>query len=159
MKRSTITMALAALALAGCVKQEVVGGGGTATSLGSSLVIEQFMRATNLVMQQSSTDPSARAQHLATMGRLFGTKAGSATEKWPNNEMELRMYAIARELTHEDFEITGEQMVPGRDGEATRVMVKVTKNGRDYTVPFTLVRYKDSWLIEIVDLEVITNAR
>lgn len=142
MKRSVLLL-LAVLAAAACVKREVTVAG----NLGPSLVVEQFMRAAN-------------ARDLAAMGRLFGTSDGPVQGRWPKSEIEQRMFIIATELKHQDFAITSEQIVPGRGSAATRLSVKLTKDGKDYTVPFTLVRYKEnSWLVEQIGIDVITAPR
>lgn len=147
MKTSTIAIALAALTAAACVKEEVIGGSAGA-GVAPSLVVERFMRAVNM----NPTD-------LQGMGSLFGTPAGSAVEKWPRAEVESRMFAIARELKHQDFEITSQQLVPGRTGEATQLMLRIKINNNNHNVPFILVRYKDTWLIEQIGIDVITRPR
>lgn len=126
-----------------CVRQQVVA----ANSVGPSLVVEQFLRAAN-------------AQEWSTLGRLFGTKDGPVANRDDAKLVEQRMAVIGRELQHQDFDITSEQAVPGRSNEATRLIVKLRKDGKDYNVPFTLVRYKqNSWLVEQIGLDVITSPR
>lgn len=100
---------------------------------------------------------AANARDLDGMARLFGTKAGPASEKWGRTELEQRMFAIATELHHNDYEVAGEAMVPGRTETATKVNIRLTNENGKYIVPFTLVRYKsDSWLIEQIGIEVLT---
>lgn len=146
MKTRSLQSAFAFVLLAatvGCTKQEVITPGG----IGPSLVVEQFLRAAN-------------QKDLEGMGRLFGTKDGPVQGRWPRNEVELRMSAIAAELRHEDFEVVSDQMVPGRDDQATRLVIKLTADTRNYNVPFTLVRYNGrSWLIEQIGIEAITRTR
>lgn len=132
-----------ALNASACVKQQV----NPASNVGSSLVVEQFMRAAN-------------AKDLDAMARLFGTKDGPVFGKWPKDEIEKRMFVISTELKHEDFSVTAEQIVPGRGADATKLTVKLRKDGKDYNVPFTLVRYKnESWLVEQIGIDVITAPR
>ena len=140
----TASVALAfLLSTAACVKQEIRAG----SNVGSSLVVEQFLRAAN-------------GKDLAGMARLFGTKDGPVVGRWPKDEVEKRMYVISTELKHEDFAVTAEQIVPGRGDGATKLTVKLRKEGKDYNVPFTLVRYKEtSWLVEQIGLDVITAPR
>lgn len=143
----TIKMVMVVLTLAlsttACVKQQV----SAVSNVGSSLVVEQFMRAAN-------------AKDLDAMARLFGTKDGSVFGRWPKDEIEKRMFVISTELKHEDFSVTAEQIVPGRGADATKLTVKLRKDGRDYNVPFTLVRYKnESWLVEQIGIDVITSPR
>ena len=150
MRRALIAATIVAIATAACVKQQVVNNSDGSTlpgrsGVGPSLVIEQFMRAVN-------------AKDLARMAQLFGTKDGPIAGRDQREQVEQRMFAIASVLGHEDFEIQGEQLVPGRTTEATRVMVKVTISGKSHAVPFTLVRYKENnWLVEQIGIDVITG--
>ena len=137
------------LSTTACVKKEVVrsGSGTSATGVGPSLVVDQFLRAAN-------------SKDIARMGQLFGTKDGPISGRDSREQVEQRMFALAAILEHEDFEIQAEQMVPGRTAEATLLTVKLTKEKKAYTVPFTLVRYKSSsWLVEQVGIDVITAPR
>lgn len=145
MKTATAAFAVVlamTLGTTACTKQEVAAQ----TSVGPSLVVEQFMRAAN-------------ARDLQSMGRLFGTKDGPIIKRDDKGEVERRMFAIATELQHSDFEVAAEEMVPGRSGEATRLIVRLTKEDVKFNVPFTLVRYKDTWLVEQIALEVLTAPR
>lgn len=147
MTRSMVALTLVALTLAGCVKEQVVGSGGSA--LAPSLIVEQFMRAVN-------------AKNWQGMARIFGTKNGPEITTNSNRDVvalaEKRMSLIGEILRHEDFEVTSEQTVPGRTDYATRLVVKVRRNGRDYNVPFILVRHgESSWLIEEIGIDVITR--
>lgn len=149
MKTSMITLMLAALTVAGCVKEQVVVPTRTSSGVGPALVIEQFMRAVN-----------SEPKDLVTMGRLFGTKDGPIGERDPRPQVEQRMFAIATVLHHDDYEVVREQQVPGRTSEATQLMVRVKAGEHSSTVPFTMVRYKDGgWLIEQIGLDAITNQR
>ncbi|HET9439134.1 MAG TPA: hypothetical protein VFO52_03140 [Longimicrobiales bacterium] len=146
MKLSTISLVTAAVLLSGCVKEQVSGG--TSSTLGPSLVIEQFMRALN-----------SEPKDLTTMGRLFGTSDGPILDRDPRAQVEQRMFAIATVLHHDDYEMVREQQVPGRTNEATQVFVRVKQGSNNNPVPFTLVRYKGGWLIEQIGIDVITNQR
>jgi hypothetical protein len=152
MKRSMMmTLLLAALPLGACVKEQMIAASSTtsASGLAPSLVVEQFMRAVN-----------SEPKDLNTMARLFGTKDGPISERDPRSQVEQRMFAIASVLKYDDYEIARENIVPGRTGEAIQLMVRVTRNKQSNTVPFTLVRYKEnSWLIEAIGINVITNQR
>jgi hypothetical protein len=141
---------LIALTLGACVKEEMIGrSAGSSGGVAPSLVVEQFMRAVN-------SDP----KDLNTMARLFGTKEGPVAERDPKGSVEQRMFAIGKVLEHEDYEIARENIVPGRTAEAIQLMVRVTKNQQKLMVPFTMVRYKEnSWLIEAIGIDVITNQR
>ena len=147
MKR-TLTLMLATVVLTACVKEQVVSGGRSAANLGPSMVVEQFMRALN-----------SEPKDVALMARLFGTKEGPIGERDPKVQVEQRMFAIAAVLRHDDYEIVREQQVPGRTAEATQLLVRVKAGEKSNNVPFTLVRYKDGWLVEQIGIDVITNQR
>lgn len=149
MKRSTVSLMLAALTVSACVQQQVVVPARSSSGVGPALVVEQFMRAVN-----------SEPKDLATMGRLFGTKEGPIGERDPKAQVEQRMHAIATVLHHDDYEILREQQVPGRTSEATQLLVRVKSGQRTSTVPFTMVRYQEgAWLIEQIGIDVITNQR
>jgi hypothetical protein len=152
MKRSMFALMVGTLALSACVKEEVVPtprGVSGASGVGPTLVIDQFMRALN-----------SEPKDLATMGRLFGTKEGPISGRDPKAQVEQRMFALASVLHHDDYEVVREQQVPGRTGEATQLLVRITAGKNTNTVPFTMVRYKDgAWLIEQIGIDQITNRR
>jgi hypothetical protein len=116
-------------------------------AVAASLVIEQFLRASN-------------ANELETMARLFGTRDGAVIDRDPRDANEKRMFAVATILRHEDYRIEGNEIVPGRSDEATRVRVRMTIGGQSFAVPFTLVQSKRGlWLIEEIGIEEITSKR
>jgi hypothetical protein len=147
MKR-TLTLMLATVVLTACVKEQVVSGGRSAANLGPSMVVEQFMRALN-----------SEPKDVVLMARLFGTKEGPIGDRDPKVQVEQRMFAIAAVLRHDDYEILREQQVPGRSEDATQLLVRVKAGEKSNNVPFTLVRYKDGWLVEQIGIDVITNQR
>jgi hypothetical protein len=116
-------------------------------AVAASLVIEQFLRAVN-------------ANDLDTMARLFGTRNGAVFDRDPRAANEQRMFALASILRHEDYRIEGNEIVPGRSDEATRVKVRMTIKQQSFAVPFTLVQSKRGpWLIEEIGIEPITSRR
>ena len=148
MRTVSIALIAAAVALTACAKQVVVDdGGGMAATVAPSLVVEQFLRAAN-------------AQDLGAMGRLFGTREGPISERDPRSTVEQRMFALASILRHDDFEVTGDQQVPGRTEEARKLTVRLKSGQRSYHVPFTMVRStRSGWLVEQIGIDVITNPR
>ena len=128
---------------------------------GPSLTIERFLRAASSVSQLSASagQGSARmADEIETMARLFGTREGSVLERHPRDEVEQRMFLIARILQHTDYALAGERAVPGRSREAIEVRVNLTTNEGVKTVPFIVVRTSGGeWLIENIDLVAITG--
>lgn len=140
---------LSAIALAvvfsACTQRvETVPMGG----VGHTIVLEQFLSAAN-------------AQDLVKMGTLFGTAdKGAISGQWPKDEVEKRMFIFANVLRHDDYKIEGETLVPGRLNDAKQLNVSLTRGQRKVIVPFTLVRTKkDSWLVEMFDLEKLIGSR
>lgn len=121
-------------------------GTGAGASLGPTLVVEQFLRAAN-------------TRDLDTMARLFGTTDGPIVRRDTRQNVERRMYLIAEVLQHQDFRFVREGIVPGRSEVAKRLDFDLTMRGQPVRVPFTIVRAKDDWLVEEIDLEAITSAR
>lgn len=145
--RSRIALAFCAALLASCATRELPVATAPDPNIGPSLVVEQFLRAVN-------------ANDLATMSRLFGTRAGPVERLDPRRQNEERMFAIASVLRHEDFAIEGQQVVPGRSDEAIQLLVRITTTQRTATVPFTLVVSRDrTWLVEQIGVERLTHVR
>lgn len=129
---------------------------------GPSLAIERFLQAANSVSQLSANEgqgSTRMADEIETMARLFGTKDGSVLSRYPRDEVEQRMFLIARIIEHDDYRLAGERAVPGRSREAIEVRVDLTTpNEGVKSVPFTVVRTRGGeWLIENIQLEAITG--
>jgi hypothetical protein len=121
------------------------GAGAAANAdIAPTMVIERFLRAAN----QNDLD---------TMATLFGTAAGPVTRSWPRKEIDDRMFLIASLVRHSDYTILGEQIVPGRRGEATLYNVRLVGAQGTVQVPFTLVLARKQWLIEQIGIERLTN--
>jgi hypothetical protein len=112
----------------------------------ATMTLERFLRAAN----QNDLD---------TMAALFGTTDGSVTRTWSKREVDDRMFLLASLLRHSDYSILGETIVPGRRDEATQLNVRLVVAQGPVQVPFTLVRSRNQWLVEKVDIEPITRGR
>lgn len=109
------------------------------------LVVERFLNAAN-------------ATDLEVMAQLFGTREGSIIKRDPRAEVEARMYALASILRHKNYRLEGEGIVPGRLGEAVRLVIRLELEDREVSVPFVVVQTrKDGWLIEQIGIERITS--
>lgn len=94
------------------------------------------------------------------MGWIFGTKEGSVMMRDPAGEVERRMYALGTVLVNDRYSLRDEAAVPGRAGEAIRVMVRIEHRGRVHDVPFTTVRGPENrWYIEQIDVVAVTNTK
>ncbi len=142
--------------LAGCVHQTIAGGSGPAPGIAPQLAIEQFLRAANCVSNPSC---ATKAQDIETMGRLFGTRDGSVLTRDARSDVEQRMYALASLMASDDYRVEGQNIVPGRMGEAVQLLVRLRQAGREVSVPITMVRAKGgTWLVEQIDTKALTTA-
>lgn len=149
LRRSCVVAAVLGFCLvaaAACVTQTVTRSSmvTAGAAMEPGLVVERFLRAAN-------------ANDLNTMGQLFGTRNGSVFREEPRSYVEQWMFTLASVLRHDDFTMQGTQIVPGRSGEAVRVIVDMRINDRNVAVPFVVVNSRDGWIVEQVDVEVITN--
>ncbi len=128
-------------------------GGGP--GIAPQLAVETFLRAANCV---ASDQCASKPRDLETMCRLFGTKDGSVLNVDPRDQVEKRMYALASLLQSEDYQIVGQNIVPGRVGQALELVVRLTQNGKQYTVPVTAVHDgSGNWLVEKIDMAPLTG--
>lgn len=165
--KKTFLMASACLMLAACVTRVV--GPDPMVGLGSSLIVERFLQAAN-------------GEDLDGMARIFGTPDGPIIDtgstfgcafkkigSWfgmsdvciSYQEVELRMYAIAQILMHDDYLVVSESDVPGRVDRTTRIGVDLVRVGGQEVpdVGFLVVRAGGDghWLIQEIELDKITG--
>lgn len=137
-----LILVAAGLAFSGCTTQVVRPG--EMAAVAPMLSVERFLQAVN--------GPDYDA-----MARLFGTADGPL--EGDRTTVELRMDAIASILSHQDYRIVSEAVVPGREDPTTRIGVDLTIAGEVYAdVAFLVVRTGEGrWMIQEIDLEAITN--
>ncbi len=149
-----MALALAALAPA-CVQKTLPGGGVVVQGVAPQLAVESFMKAANCV---ASENCATKATELESLGRLFGTKDGPIINRDPRADVEKRLYAIASLVKADDYKLLGQNIVPGRTGEAVQVDVNLTQGERSVRVPFLVVRSKSGdWLVEQIDTKALTQ--
>lgn len=145
--RHLVTCALALLLVLASCARSVPPPKSTPGGASASEAVDRFMRL-------------ARQRDYVEMGWIFGTRQGPIIQRDPPAEVERRMFAIARVLEHERFELRAENPIPGSVGSAIRVDVRLHNRGRALTVPFTAVRGPgERWFIEQVALEAVTGVR
>lgn len=156
------------LIIGGCTTTRVVSSG-EVPALAPMLSVERFLQASN-------------QRDLQAMARLFGSADGPVIEtgsafgcafkkigSWiglgdrctTQQEVELRMDAIAQILQHEDYTLVSESRVAGRSNPTTRIGVDLVIRGRDITdVPFLVVQTGEGrWLVQEIGLEKVTGGR
>jgi len=98
------------------------------------------------------------ANSLGDMAELWGTSGGPAADRMDREELRKRLGIIQVYLVHERYEI-----VPDTDplrrgtGNERQVQVRIFRQGCTPLVPFTLVRWRDGWLVSNIDLTVMPN--
>jgi limonene-1,2-epoxide hydrolase len=133
------------VATAACATRTESRPTGAGDGVAASLVVEQFLAAAN-------------ANDLDAMARVFGTKEGPVGESLTVEQRDEWLFAIASVVRHDDYELAGTGIVPGRRDVATLINVRMRFGERQVVVPFTVVRTaRWGWLVEQVDLEKITN--
>lgn len=103
--------------------------------------INRFMRA-------------VAANDLVTMGGLWGTSQGPASENMNREELQQRLTIMRTYLAHESYRVLegdpARQLSAGVNDRVYRV--QLTRRGCAPEVPFTVVRSGDGWLIRTIDL-------
>ena len=163
MSRSRLARAAAGLALAcaalatACVHQTlpVTEGQASQAGIAPQLAVERFLRAANCV---ASNNCATKTEDIETMGKLFGTHDGSILKRDPRGDVEKRMFALASLLQSDDYKVQGQNIVPGRLGQAVLLNVRIKQGGREYQLPVTVVRSgSGDWLVEKIDLKPLTQ--
>ena len=154
------------VAVSGCATQTLNNRPG-AGGIGPTLSVEQFLNAANV-------------RDYSSMSRIFGTadgpigdtgsSFGCAFKKFGSwlgmgdpcvsqPHVELRMDAIARLLTHEDYVIRSEERVAGRTDVTTQINVDMDLGSRNVSgVPFVVVKSNSGqWLVQEIGLSKITS--
>ncbi len=93
------------------------------------------------------------------MGQLWGNSSGPASDYMDRATLEQRLTVIRIYLEHEDYAIVAGNLAIGtvlQPGEHA-VFVRLTRNGCTPTVPFTLIPYRNGWLIRDIDLAAAGN--
>lgn len=139
MRRSIPTLALA-LIIGAC------GGKDTTTvptPVDPESAIQGFMGA-------------VQAQDLRRMANLWGTSKGPASKTMEGEELRRRLSVMQVYLAHDSFEILP-PIVGTSDGGKRDFVVRIVRKGCTPSVPFTMVRYGEGWLVNSVDLAAAGN--
>ena len=104
---------------------------------------------------------ATRERDLAVMGELFGTRAGSITNRDGDRDAQVRMEAMASILTFESWHVVGSEEVAGELGGAVRFLIDLEREtGTVNAVPFVAVLGVDRrWYVREVDLALVIAGR
>ncbi len=93
--------------------------------------------------------------NLVTMAQLWGTEKGPAADRMPRDELEKRLIIMQRYLSNASFEVQPAEpgrVLPQSDEEQFYSVRFVRSDGCAKTVPVTVVRSGNGWLVSDIDL-------
>ncbi len=101
---------------------------------------------------------AVRDSNLPAMARLWGTSRGPASEYMDREELRKRLTVIQVYLQHDAYEIpgSGELSLTGGGGRQG-VTIQILRSGCVSSVPFTLIPWSDTWLVNDIELSAIGN--
>ncbi len=96
---------------------------------------------------------AVKARSFATMGELWGTASdGPVNRTMDADERSKRLAVIQAYLVHETYEILPPDVTQSTTDRSVHFRVRLTRRGCTPTVPFTLARHRQGWLITNIDL-------
>lgn len=116
----------------------------------------------------SPTDPSVvinrfmdavAAENYAVMGQLWGTKDGPAVEWMEPEQLRKRLVVIQGFLLHTEYEVLPSAPQVSSGGRLILQVRVVTPNACGPVVPFTVIPYRNDWLLEFIDLNFVRPTR
>ena len=101
---------------------------------------------------------AVRDSNLAAMARLWGGSRGPASEYMEREELRKRLSVIQVYLQHDSYDIppTSGLALTGRGGRQG-VTIPILRGGCVSAVPFTLIPWSDTWLVNDIELSAIGN--
>ena len=100
---------------------------------------------------------AVKANSLQGMAELWGTDKGPASNTMDHQEMDKRLSVIRTFLVHDKFEFQVRNTIDAMGAEQRVLDVRLSRNGCQPVVPFTVVRYKSRWLVKDIDLSAAGN--
>jgi hypothetical protein len=95
-------------------------------------------------------------ENITEMAGLWGTRNGLAADHMDREELVQRLTVMTRYLAHERYEIVEREPLL-QSADEREFEVNMWHNNCQSTVPFTLVRASDGWLVKGVDLLAVEN--
>jgi hypothetical protein len=100
---------------------------------------------------------AVKANDLAAMGAVWGRGDRGPGPRWEDPEtLRKRLVVMQSVLVHDRYEMVAGND-PIADPQRPVLRARLFRNGCEPVVPFTMVRYRDGWLIEAVDLAAAGN--
>ena len=94
------------------------------------------------------------ANDLVTMGGLWGTSQGPASDRMNRDELQQRLTIMRSYLVHDRYEVLEGDPARQLSTEVNErfYRVRLTRHGCAPEVPFSVVRVGEGWLIRSIDL-------
>jgi hypothetical protein len=93
--------------------------------------------------------------NLATMGALWGTARGSASQTRQPPDWERRVAIMQAYLQNDSFRVTAD--VPSSDPNRRELLVEIKRQACTWSVPFVAVKSGQGWLVTQVDISTAGN--
>lgn len=133
----SIALLATVLTVAACSSRQSVN---VPTPTNPEAAVQQFMMAVN-------------DRDMPVMGQLWGTAQRGPASGWMKpEELEQRLAVIGVYLQHDEFEVVPPSFEPLPTVAQRLVRVRITRRGCRHTVPFTLVRHGEGWVISSIDI-------
>ncbi len=102
---------------------------------------------------------AVKANSLVAMGELWGTSSGPMAGRMDRDELEKRLTVIRVYLAHDQYEIVpaGARASAAAPAGARAVHARLTRGACRPVVPFTVVPFRQGWLVSDVDLNAAGN--
>ncbi len=97
------------------------------------------------------------AQNLDDMAGLWGGERGPALRYMDRTELHQRLTVIRIYLEHERYDILPPSLSATPQPGRRHYQVRLENKGCRPVVPFTLIRYREGWLVNSVDLGAVGN--
>ena len=131
--------------LAGCAGRSAGAPAARSGAPSAAAAVERFLEL-------------ARQKDYVQMGWVFGNAEGPVLARFPQPEIERRMYGLAEVVQSDSFTVGTGSPVPGRIGQAELFRVRLRSGSLTKQVPMTTVLGPGRvWFVELVDIEAITN--
>ena len=115
------------------------GGGAHVAPVDPQAAVRSFMSA-------------VKANSITAMGEVWGSSRGPAVANMKREELEQRLTVMRAYLTHDSFEFVQRNAPDPIGGQQRMYDVRIVRGNCRPVVPFTVVRWRDGWLVQSVDL-------
>ncbi|MDH5803940.1 MAG: hypothetical protein OEZ54_02060 [Gemmatimonadota bacterium] len=100
---------------------------------------------------------AVQADDIEGMGRLWGTKDGPMNGRLDQEALEMRLRVMQVYLRHDSFELAPIRSAFGLRGTEIAYQMTITRGACTDTVPVVMVRWRNQWLLQSVDLDAMRN--